>query len=271
MNLTSIKMKRIILLLLFLGLVICSCSNRDKTKTDCTQNKKTVASGVESVEKNDWHTFDELLEQNIALSFEKQLLFEETIGSKSWMFDMKSGTITFGDSLSFPVQIIGSFSYINKTWMWGWANSESKLPKQLLKQSYQLKKLGKSKQIEELILGTFRVDQGFEHKIGMIACGLFNSKSYYCANYGDGTLVLTIDADNSSGIDKDYYTKILSTFPQLVKSMHFNHKKAFVNYLIDRDFKVKFKSNSVIGDRNGKQIIGNFDDNSRLIDIEGKI
>lgn len=263
-------MRKILLVQLITGLIIWSCSNSDKGLKINPHVEQTNSIKVKSMTKSDWKNFDELLEQNIALSFEKQLFFGEIIGSRSWQFDMNSGTITFGDNLSYPVQIIGSLSFIDNSWMWGWANSESNIPERLLKQSNQLKKIGESKQINELTKDIFTVDQGFEHKIGMIACGLFNSKSYYCANYGDGTLVVTIASDKIPGIDLDDYTKILSTFPQLLNSFDFNHRSAFINYLIDRDFEVKMEGNFVKGDRDGKLIIGEFDNQLRLINLEGK-
>uniref|UniRef100_UPI004048AF36 DUF6882 domain-containing protein n=1 Tax=Flavobacterium sp. TaxID=239 RepID=UPI004048AF36 len=124
--------------------------------------------------KSDFNTFLELLDQNAALSLEKQFLFGDIIESKPWQLDMSLGTISF-EELTFPIQIIGSLSFNNNSWMWGWANTQSGIPENLLIQSNQLKNIGTDKNIVELTDAHFQVAEGFEHKIGMIACGLLDS------------------------------------------------------------------------------------------------
>lgn len=167
-----------------------------------------------------------MIEQNAGLSFEKQLIFGEVIGSNAWQFDMARGNITFGN-LSFPVQVIGSLSFTNYSWMWGWANEQSGIPENLLQHSRDLKRIGDEIKIKELIEGHFSVEKGFEHKIGMMSCGIFNTKSYYCANYGQGTLVVTIDNNKIPTIDNDKIEKVLTIFPQIVGSIEVNQKKYF--------------------------------------------
>ncbi|MBT32583.1 MAG: hypothetical protein CMO01_23220 [Thalassobius sp.] len=232
---------------------------------------KTKEQGFDKLSKKDWTSFNELFEHHAALSFEKQLLFGEVIGDNSWQFDMNTGTISFGSELSFPVQVIGSLSFNDSSWMWGWANTQSGIPNDLLLQSHQLKTLGEDKQVEELIDPHFTVDQNFEHKVGMIACGLFNAKSYYCANYGQGTLVVTIESDDIAPIDRDRVEPIMTKFPQLISSMELNHKNTFINYLIDRSFKVKLSENKVEGLRLGKSVVADFDEQDRLTNLNGNL
>ncbi|UII32321.1 hypothetical protein LVD17_00520 [Fulvivirga ulvae] len=222
-------------------------------------------------QKSDGQSFEELFEQNAGLSFEKQMILGDVIGSNSWQFDMGSGTISFGDALRFPVQVIGSLSFNDSSWMWGWANAKSGIPENLLVQSNELKKLGEQKQIPELTDGHFSVEEGFEHKMGMAACGLFKSKAYYCANYGQGTLVVTIDSKEIPDIDKNRYEKMLTSFPQLISNIDVNHKAAFINYLIDREFQLKEENDKIEGSKDGKTITGEFDDMGRLKNLGGKI
>ena len=220
--------------------------------------------------KLDFSSLDELIEQNAGLSFEKQLIFGNIIGSKAWGLDMAKGTISFGE-LSFPIQIIGSLAFNNLSWMWGWANTQSGMPENLLVQSHQLKELGDKKGIKELSERHFSTSQGFEHKIGMLSCGFFNAKSYYCANYGQGTMVVTIDDDQIPAVDKNNVESILTNFPQLISGTELNHKRAFLNYLIDRDFKIAISENIIEGLRNNKVVIGDFDEANRLKSLNGKL
>ncbi|TAJ11381.1 hypothetical protein DMA11_17220 [Marinilabiliaceae bacterium JC017] len=229
------------------------------------------SNGFETVSKHNWESFEELLEQNAGLSFEKQMIFGEVIGSSSWQFDMNSGSISFGDKLVFPVQVIGSLSFNDSSWMWGWANSQSGIPENLLQQANRLRALGEEKQIKELTEGHISVDEGFEHKIGMICCGVFKSGSYYCANYGQGTLVVTIDSDIIPSVDNDKHKKILTNFSQLISNIDVNHKSAFINYLIDRGFQLKIEENKIEGLRNGLVITGEFDESGKLKNLNGKM
>jgi len=222
------------------------------------------------IEKSDFENFQELVELNAGLSFEKQMIFSDVIGSNAWELDMGRGRIFFG-ALDFPIQIIGSLAFNNNSWMWGWANTQSGMPENLLVQSNQLKEIGQQKNINELMERHFNVEKGFEHKIGMMACGVFNTKSYYCANYGQGTLVVTIDDSKIPEVDKNKLEKVVANFPQLISSMDLNHKNTFKNYLIDRDFKLNISENNIEGLKNNKILIAEFDKLNRLKSLNGKI
>ena len=235
---------------------------KDKSEIDSSKFK--------AIDKIDYNTLEELIEQHAGLSFEKQLVFGDVIGSNAWELDMGKGNIIFGD-LDFPIQIIGSLSFNDSSWMWGWANAKSGMPENLLVQSNQLKEIGQNKGIKELTDGHFNVEKGFEHKIGMMACGLFNSKSYYCANYGQGTLVVTIDDDKIPEIDKTRIEKVLTNFPQLISAVDLNHKNTFKNYLIDRDFELNILENRIEGMKNDKVLTAEFDELNRLKSLNGKL
>lgn len=239
-------------------------------KNKKTKNTPNNDSEFISLKKADYKTFEELLEQNAGLSFEKQMIFADVIGENGWNLDMGKGSISFGE-LEFPIQIIGSLAFDNNSWMWGWANTQSGIPENLLIQSNELKEIGKQRNIEELIKGHFNVDKGFEHKIGMLSCGIFNSKSYYCANYGQGTLVVTIDDDRIPKINKNRIEKILTNFPQLISGVVLNHKNTLLNYLIDRDCKLKVSENKIEGLKDSNILIADFDELGRLKSLNGKL
>lgn len=219
------------------------------------------------IEKTDFKNFQDLIEQNAGIAFEKQIIFGDLVGSSAWQLDMGKGSISFG-GLEFPIQIIGSLSFSSNSWMWGWANAQSGMPDSLLIQSNQLKEIGEQKSIQELIEGHFNVNEGFEHRIGMVACGLFNSNSYYCANYGQGTLVVSIDDNRIPKIDNDKVEKVLTIFPQLINSVELDHRNAFMNYLIDRNFKISESGNTIEGSYNEKLIVAKFDDLNRLSSLK---
>ncbi|APU11778.1 MULTISPECIES: DUF6882 domain-containing protein [Cellulophaga] len=235
------------------------------------ENDNTLdTSKFTNIAKQKPQSFNDLLEAFAGLSFEKQFVFADVIGDNGWQLNMNTASIVFGD-VSFPIQVIGSFSFNNNSWMWGWANTQSGIPENLLLQSNKLKEFGEEHGINELVEPHFNSDEGFEHKIGMVACGLFNSKSYYCANYGQGTLVVTIDDEKIPAIDKSQLEKVLTSFPQLISSVVLNHKQAFKNYLIDRDFKLYISDSEIEGLKDGKIVTAKFDDLDRLESLKGKL
>lgn len=239
-----------------------SGKSEDKPQIDYSKFSK--------MEKPDFVSLQDMVEQNAGLSFEKQTIFSDVVGSRGWGLDMGKGSIVFGD-LEFPIQIIGSLAFNNNSWMWGWANTQSGMPENLLVQSNQLKEIGQQKNIKELTERHFNVGKDFEHKMGMMACGIFKTKCYYCANYGQGTLVVTIDDSKIPAVDENKLEKVLMSFPQLISGVDLNHKNTFTNYLIDRNFKLSISENKIEGIKNNKLIVGEFDKKGRLEAINGKI
>lgn len=223
-----------------------------------------------SINKTDFKNFQDLLDQNAALSFEKQQNFSDLTGESAWNIDLNTGTLSFG-TLDFPIEIIGSLSFNDYSWMWGWANVKSGIPENLLGGALKLKEIGEKKQIEEFTDGHFSVEEGFEHKMGLVACGILNADAYFCANYGQGTMVVTMKSDRIPRIDSKKLEKILTTFPQVIGGIDLNHRVAFTNYLIDRGLEINTSGNTVEGIKNGKVLIAEFDDLNRLTSLNGKI
>ena len=226
--------------------------------------------GFSPSNKTDFTNFTDLVNQNAALSFEKQQNLSELTGTSSWNIDLNAGILSFGD-IELPIEVIGSLSFNDYSWMWGWANSKSGIPENLLDGSLTLKEIGKKKQIQEFTKGHFNVEEGFEHKIGLVASGMLNADAYFCANYGQGTMVLTITSDKIARIDKNRPEKVLTTFPQVISAIELDHKEAFKSYLIDRDFGLNISQNTIKGAINGKLVVAEFDNLNRLTSINGKI
>lgn len=238
-----------------------------KGKDSKEESKGIDKSSFVKLSKPGYNSFSDLLEQNGVLSFEKQLNFGEVIGSNPWQFDMNKGEISFGRDLIYPVQIIGSISFGDNSWMWGCANKQSGIPEHLLVQSNKLKELGEQKNIEELTNPHFIVTGRFDHQIGMIACGLFKSKCYYSANYGKGSLVCTIESSKVPNLKNDFI-KVMSTFSQFVADFEISHKEALKNYLIDKDYLLKVDDDSISGLNGNSIICAEFDNLGRMKNIK---
>lgn len=212
-------------------------------------------------------SFDDLLARHAALSFEKQMLFGQLIGERNWQFDMQAGTISFGEDLTFPVQFIGSLAFGDMSYLWGWGNAQSNIPDSLLKAGNALKAYGESMGIEELSTRSYKVNEGFHHQVGMIACGYTGARAYYCGNYGGGILVATMDDTNIPSPNLENLGQVLMTFPQVIQSVDVDHRKALIHYLHDRNCLVTEEGDKIVGQLGTVKLTGTFDDIGRLTNL----
>ena len=131
----------------------------------------------------------------------------------------------------------------------------------------------RKKNIEEF-QNWFYDDPDCIHEIGMIACWLFTSKSYYNAIYDGGVMLVTIDDDKVPGIDENNTRNIASFFPEILTSIareDFNNRYALYNYLIDRNIPMKISNHKIEGIKNRKIIQAEFDSLGRLIWLEATV
>lgn len=233
----------------------------DKSKPADTQPQQQ--------EQTPCKTEQELLERYSGIALDKQIDFGEVIGNNNWNVDMQQGTISFGQNLTFQMQVLGTISHSSQTWLWAWANTKSGIPESIIQQSLQLKKYGEDNGIDLLQSDTFDFTKDELHLIGMIASGMFNSSGYYIADYGQGAMVVTIKDSNIDKAKTENYHRTLTVFPQVISQFEMNHKNAFKSYLTAKGYNLTETENSVTGTKNGNSITGQFDDLSRLTNLNG--
>ncbi|MBO0950689.1 DUF6882 domain-containing protein [Fibrella forsythiae] len=210
---------------------------------------------------------DELFAQYGALGFEKQADVPLVVGNNSWGVDMNSGTITFGQTLRFPIQVLGTISHSSNSWLWAWANDKSGIPASLLKQANQLKEYGDANGIDLLQISQFDADINDLHKIGCIASGMFNASCYYIADYGKGAMLVTIKAKEFEAVQKVGHLRMFTTFPQLISNFDVDHRSAFTNYLQAKGYVISEEANRMHGQSGSDTIVGEFDEYGRLVNI----
>ncbi|MFL0104723.1 DUF6882 domain-containing protein [Tenacibaculum maritimum] len=234
-------------------------------------SKKNNTSHFSKTNKVDFKNFTDLINQNAGFTLEKQLNFNDLTKGLAWNIDLNTATLSF-DKYHFPIEVIGSLSFNDYSWMWGWANEKSGIPKNLLQSSLIFKKMGEEKQIKEFTKGHFKAEEGFEHQMGIVASGLLKADAYFCANYKQGTMVLIIKSDLIPKINEHQLDKILTTFPQVIDGIDLNHKESFKNYLIDRNLELNLQSkNKIEGTKNNRTIVAEFDNLDRLVSLNGTI
>ena len=232
---------------------------------DKTEQKSEIQTNNVSICKSE----QELIEKYGGIALEKQLHFGEIVGDLSWNVDMQAGEISFGDKFVFPFQILGTFSHSSESWLWAWANERSGIPEKLMKQALTLQKYGQDIEIDLLRNSEFDAEKTDLHLIGSIASGMFNASGYYLANYGQGTMCVTIKSDKIDSSYENNHYSTMTVFQQLISLFEMNHKNALLNYLSAKGYETKEEGNILTGSKDGKVITAEFDDLSRLTKLNG--
>ncbi|MDR2234945.1 MAG: hypothetical protein LBE92_02370 [Chryseobacterium sp.] len=234
-----------------------------------SDQQKPETNQQQQPEQKPCKTEQELLEHYGGIALDKQMDFGEVIGDNNWNVNIQQGTISFGEDLVFPIQVLGTFSHSSQTWLWAWANTQSGLPESIMQQALQLKKYGEENGIDLLSSNTFDFSADELHLMGMIASGMFNASGYYIADYGQGAMVVTMKSDVIDKARNTDHIRVLTAFPQLISQFDMDHKNAFKSYLTFKGYQVTEKENSIEGTKDGNSVTGEFDDLSRLINLKG--
>lgn len=211
----------------------------------------------------------EFLEKFGPKSFEKQRNLYSIIEDKPWNVEMDKEEICFGGTITYPIQVLGSFSYSSATWLWIWDNVAGGYAESIMKQALALKKYGTENNIDLLTVGKFDAIHSDLHLIGMVASEMFNSSAYYLADYGQGIMVVTIKSDNIDQLQYDEHLRILTVFPEFISAFEVNHQTTLTNYLMAKGYQIVPANTSLSATKNGKNITAEFDELSRLTKLNG--
>lgn len=235
--------------------------------------KKEEKAASTNTQNNPIISFDsenDFLEKFGALALEKQRNLYTVTGGLSWNVDMNKEEITFGDDLTFPMQVLGSFSHSSETWLWLWENKAGGYAESVMQQALSLKKYGEENNIELLSVGKFDAVPNDLHFIGMVATTMFNLSGYYLGNYGQGTMVVTIKDDSIDNAESEELSRILTVFPELISTFDIvNHKNAFTNYLSQKGYKLTVNGNEVKAEKSDNVINAAFNQHNLLTSLNG--
>ena len=220
-----------------------------------------------------YKSFSSLYDHYAILGFEKQLNFAEQVENLDWNVDLKAGKITFGEQYTYPVQVLGSFSFENKTWLWSWANKAANIPAKLLELAKEFRAYGKKYKIDELTKATRELALNDVHSFGLVALGMFEADGYYVGNFGAGALLVTVkdrSLRQASSLE-EAHLKILSVYPQFISLFEIKaQKKVLQNYVTAKEYRIIENTEThLIARRGEKEIIGIFDEEDRLTQLKG--
>ncbi len=220
-----------------------------------------------------YKSFSGLYDRYAIIGFEKQLDFAERVENLEWSVDLNAGKITFGEQETYPVQVLGSFSFESQTWLWSWANQAANIPAKLLEQAKEFRAYGDKSKIDELTKPNRELALNDVHSFGLVALGMFESDGYYVGNFGAGALLVTVkDRSLSKTFSlEEEHLRILSVYPQFISLFEIKaQKKVLQNYVTAKEYRIIENTEThLIARRGEKEIVGIFDEEGRLSQLKG--
>lgn len=181
-------------------------------------------------------SFQAFFEDHAAASLEKQLALADLIGEAGWQLDLALGTISFGATLSFPVQILGSESQYSNTWLWAWANTQSNLPAAQVQAARRIRDLGLREHIDEFTEASVSLEQLTGHQIALVATGIIGADAYYRGPYAGGAIFVLLEAPIVRQHVDGSTLHLIKVFNQLISLFPMDHRRALKAYLRHRRY-----------------------------------
>jgi hypothetical protein len=210
-------------------------------------------------------TTKELFARHVGSATARQLALGDLLGERPWALDIRSGLATFSD-LIFPVQLLGTESEGDNSWLWAWANEASALPESILRSSLRLKTIGMERHLTMLTSPLLPLNDFSGHQIAMISTGLLGGGPYYRGPYEGGAVYFTLEGVTLPNVDG---ARISTVLMQVISSFEVDHRLATRSFLGDLGFRItESKSQLLAVDSSGTQIQTDFDSNDLLAGLE---
>ncbi len=184
-----------------------------------------------TVDRPSSRTLASLFEEHALLALEKQEKLVALLGEHEWVLDLDAGQVRFDDRHAFGVQILGTVSESDGSWLWAWADTHSPLPDDLLDTARQLRDLDTADRIPELQQPSVELSQIDGHYLSMIASGLTRANAYYRGPIEGGAvffLIFAPEIDRQPGFDRKALEGVLT---YLITTYEIRPRAALVAYL----------------------------------------
>jgi hypothetical protein len=118
-----------------------------------------------------------------------------SLGRADWRVDQEAGTIVFsrpgGTSATCSVQIIGTYSTTDGTWLWAWDHPA--IASALQQHARQVRSYGKEHAIERLTTRKLACEESEAWEFTALACKLGEAQGAYRGPTGDTLVFMTFD------------------------------------------------------------------------------
>lgn len=212
-------------------------------------------------------TIDDLLERHGAYSLERQDALSEFLGEHRWDVDVPAGTVDFGAGRVYPIQLIGTESAADGSWLWAWANTSSNLPPRLLESARRIRQVGEQLQVPELLEAHLGAGTFDPHVLGLIASGLMSADAYYLGHHGGGAVLFLIEGAPLKPLLKPSVLRMNTFFMTFVSSYEVpSAQRALVAYAEAKGCRIQATGSRVdCTDLAGDRLTADFDELGRLV------
>ena len=196
------------------------------------------------------HALDQLFLEHAAASFDKQVYLEAVLQQARWSFSLDEGVLALQlphEKLQLNVQILGTESAEDRTWLWAWANADSGIKPYLLKSAEQLRHIGHEAGIPELHTPSLPLSAQINAGTLMaIASGVCRAGCAFAVAYPGGVLSMLIKDARYKRSIMHPLSRIARVFPMLLQGQPVsNHRAAYINYLKFYRLKIEEQGNQV--------------------------
>jgi hypothetical protein len=180
---------------------------------------------------------------------------------------MLEGKLTYGDDKTFDIQVIGTYSENEKSWLWAWANTQSGIPENFLQTALGLKALGEAYQIEDLITPKKELDTDPGSYFSSIASGILKDSCYVPLKFKGLIVYVTVKSAEADSKARVAPALICSHVTNMAANYNFPHKYSLFFYLKAKGYEVELPGNNIIAKNGEDQILAIFDLKGRLMKI----
>ncbi len=158
------------------------------------------------------------------------------LGKAGWAFSLDEGTLAFRlphETLQLAVQVLGTESTAEHTWLWAWGNTESVIPTHLLSSTEQLRAIGQTEPVPEFNVAQVPLGTGIDgSRIAAIATGVCRAACYFRVAYPNGILYMLIKDARYKRSVRHPLQRIARVFPLFAREIAISQQhEAYLHYL----------------------------------------
>jgi len=225
-----------------------------------------------------------LYHRHVAAAYDRQLrlgdfLERETNGA-NWHYQVSTSTLSFGPSVKFQANDLGSHSTLDNSWLWGWYSSQTNLTAAMNEFCEAIRGLGSRHDIRAFLL-TQPFDVGAvlgtelggiaSHVFGIITSGELGYQAYYNIPYKRGRSTVLLRDDRLRVTEPAPLARVATIFPQVLAGFPITDQRAaLIGYLASYDITPEASGRLIRVVEGGVESLrAEFDEQHRLSNLTG--
>lgn len=204
-------------------------------------------------------------------SFQKQMRMAKLVKGSKWSMDYAKGVLWLEGIGQVPVEIFGTWSNYDNSWLWAWANES--LQNSPIGASLEIFSYGKTAGIPELTEDQIDLQDGNAHEIAMVSTGILGGFGYYRCPYDGGAGFVIIRKWPFGPVSETISaSEAVSTALDFFNRFSCNHRLALDFFLKEKNFRMLYENDSLTAqDTKGRSLYATFDQGGNLLVIENDV